>query len=168
MQEHLKERLSLMLDDELDAESAASLLATVSRDKDLQAKLQRYSMISQALKENSYAVADAGFAAKVAEQLKSEPVYFLPQKRLVALPKKAAVAVAASVAMVVIGWASLSILPYQSNPFNSVSRVAQVNLPAAQSNARFKEYLQAHDNVWYVNDAVANPSHARLASYQHQ
>jgi sigma-E factor negative regulatory protein RseA len=76
MQAQQNEKLSLLVDDELDAVQELSLLKTVKQDLELQAKLRRYALISQAMKTEQCSVASPDFAAKIHQQLKQEPIYF--------------------------------------------------------------------------------------------
>lgn len=88
MQEQLNEKLSLLLDDQLDGAQALSLLKATRADPALQAKLRRYSLISQALKSEQCAVARADLVGNIHRQLETEPAYFLPRKKAVILSKK--------------------------------------------------------------------------------
>lgn len=165
MQAQQLEKLSLLVDDQLDNAQAIPLLKSVQRDPELQAKLQRYALISQALKGEQGAVADLDFAEKLKRQLKSEPVYFLPRKKSDDHFKKTSVAVAASVVLAVVGFYAGK-MQNRIQPLAEITTAAQRQTPADQMNAQFKDYLQAHDNVWYVNNNVGVKSYARLASYQ--
>lgn len=165
MQEKQFEKLSLLVDDQLDDAPALSLLKSVQRDKELQAKLRRYALISQALKSEQTSVASLDFVENVKQQIKQEPIYFLPQQKPKDNFKKASLAVAASMALAVV-WVSAGKLQNQVQPYTTVNNVAQQSLQEVEMNAHFKEYLQAHDNVWYVNNNVGVQSYARLASYQ--
>jgi sigma-E factor negative regulatory protein RseA len=164
MQEQQLEKLSLLVDDQLDNSRAVPLLKSVQRDPELQAKLQRYAMISQALKGEQGAVAGLDFADKVKRQLQAEPVYFLPRKKSHD-HLKTSLAVAASMVLAVLGFYA-GTKQNQVQPFAEVTTAAEHQAPADQMNAQFKDYLQAHDNVWYVNNNVGVKSYARLASYQ--
>lgn len=165
MQEKQFEKLSLLVDDQLDDAPALSLLKSVQRDKELQAKLRRYALISQALKSEQTSVASLDFVENVKQQIKQEPIYFLPQQKPKDNFKKASLAVAASMVLAVV-WVSAGKLQNQVQPYTTVNNVAQQTLQEEEMNAHFKEYLQAHDNVWYVNNNVGVQSYARLASYQ--
>lgn len=165
MQEQQLEKLSLLVDDQLDNARAVAMLKSMQQDQELQAKLRRYALISQALKGDQGSVAGLDFAEKVKQQLKSEPVYFLPRKKSDDHVKRTSLAVAASVVLAVVGFYAGK-MQNPSQPFAEVTAAAQRQAPAEQMNAQFKEYLQAHDNVWYVNNNVGVKSYARLASYQ--
>jgi len=165
MQEQHKEKLSLLLDDQLDSAQAFALLKAVRQDTELQAKLQRYSLISQALKSEQCSVASLDFADKIHQQLDKEPIYFLPQKKDTGRLKKAGLAVAASVVLAVV-WLSTDQFHKLSGSYGNVNTIAQSSVETEQMNARFKEYLQAHDNVWYVSNNVGVHPYAHVASYQ--
>jgi len=165
MQEQLNEKLSLLLDDQLDGAQALSLLKATRADPALQAKLRRYSLISQALKSEQCAVARADLVGNIHRQLETEPAYFLPRKKGSDLVKKTGLAVAASVVLAVV-WLSAAQVQRSAAPNVDVNTIAQRSAEAEQMNARFKEYLQAHDNVWYVDNNDGVQSYTRVASYQ--
>lgn len=165
MQAQNNEKLSLLVDDELDNPQALALLKAVRQDSVLQDKLRRYALISQAMKTEQYSLASLDFSARIHQQLQQEPIYFLPRKKAGKMVQKAALAVAASVVLTVV-WVSAGKWQKQSNPFANINQVAQRSVPADKVNTHFKEYLQAHDNVWYVNNNAGVQSYARLASYQ--
>jgi len=167
MKEQLHEKLSLLLDDQLDQSQALSLLKATKQDLELQAKFRRYALISQAMKTEQCSVANVDFATKIHEQLKQEPTYFLPRNQKRSHINKAAFAVAASILLAVVGF-SVSKLQIQNKPNLGTNVVAQRSAQAEQTNARFKEYLQAHDNAWYVNNTVGVQSYARMVSYQNR
>jgi sigma-E factor negative regulatory protein RseA len=167
MNESLPEKLSLLIDDQLEAPQAFSLLKTAKQDAELQAKLRRYALISQAMKTEQYSVASLDFADKIHQRIKLEPTYLLPVTKKTNRYNKAALAVAASVVLAVVGL-SVSKLQLQNAPQTGAISVAQRSTQAERSNAQFKEYLQAHDNVWYVNNTVGNQSQVRMVSYQHK
>jgi sigma-E factor negative regulatory protein RseA len=165
MQAKKHEKLSLLVDDQLDKAQALSLLKSVQREPELQAKLQRYALISQALKAEKTLVANVDFAERIKLELKSEPVYFLPQKKPADNIKKVSLAVAASAVLAVV-WLSAAQLKDQPESTAGVNTLAQNTLQAEQMNAQFKEYLQAHDNAFPVNSNVGVQSYPRMASYQ--
>lgn len=164
MQAH-DEKLSLLIDDQLDSAQSLSLLKSLRDDPTLQAKYQRYAMISQALKGEQCSVASLDFADKIRQQLQEEPVYFLPQKKAVGSVAKTSLAVAASMMLAVIGF-SVGKYQTQFQSYIGASTVAQRSVQVEPVNAKFQEYLQAHDNTWYVNQNAGVKSYARLASYQ--
>lgn len=166
MQEQHKEKLSLLLDNELDDRNALALLKAVHRDPELNIKLRNYSLISQALRTEEYAIASVDFVDRIHQQVQQEPTYFLPSKKKKELFTKSALAVAASLVLSVV-WVSAVKWQKMDTPYSSANLVTQRSVNEDQMNARFKEYLQAHDNVLDVNNVGAQ-SYARLANYQQQ
>lgn len=162
MQEQQHEKLSLLLDDELDSAQAATLLKTMRTDADLQAKFQRYTLISQALKNEQCSIASLDFVDKVHQRLEKEPTYFLPKKSHTNHLRKAGLAVAASL-LLVVSWLSANRL---HKLYDKSNTIAQQSVEAEQINARFREYLQAHDNVWYVSNNIGIQPYAHVASFQ--
>lgn len=68
------EKLSLLMDDELDALAARRLLARMQDDPGLRASWQHYHLIRQGLRGESSALADGDFAARVSQQVAAEPL----------------------------------------------------------------------------------------------
>lgn len=164
MQEQFNEKISLLVDDQLDSQQAMALLKNIDNDPALQTKLQHYHLISQALKSEQCLVADSDFAERIHQQLRNEPIYFMPRQKKAGNWYRGGVAVAASVLLAMV-WIFGSI-EKQPNPLNGVNTLARNSVRPNQVNAEFKEYLQAHDNGWYVNNNVGGQAYARLAGYQ--
>lgn len=164
MQEKINEKISLMVDDQLDKQQTIALLKNLREDPALQTKLQRYHLISQAIKGEQCLLSKHDFADKIHQQLRQEPTYFMPRKKAHVDWQKAGLAVAASVVLAVFWTAGKIDKPI--NSYVGANTLALQNASQAeQSNARFKEYLQAHDNAWYVNNSVNQP-YVRLAGYR--
>lgn len=171
MPDSQNEKLSLLIDDELDARQSLELLESLENDENLQRRLHRYQLISQTIKSEPVSVAGSDFVQRVHQQLQKEPVYFLPQYRKNAdLARKAAWALAASVLLATVWFANqrdLSMLPLAS-----VGVIAQTGLgqpgDAGLDHARFKAYLQAHDNALYANTAPIVQPYARVVGYRQQ
>lgn len=159
------EKISLLIDDQLDNAQAADLLKFMKDDSELQEKWRRYHLISQAMKNDHCLTASSGFADKIHQQLRDEPIHFLPStKPTVAWQKTVGLAAAASVALVAV--IIFGTLEKHTKPMAGVNTVARQMPQSDPTNARFKEYLQAHDNGWYVNNNVGGQQYARLAGYQ--
>jgi sigma-E factor negative regulatory protein RseA len=165
MQEKLNEQLSMLVDDQLHSQQACNLLKTLHHDAQLQAKFKHYQLISQALKGDSCLTASSDFAEQLQRKLRDEPTYLLPRqaKRSVDWQKTLGLAAAASVAMVAVLVFSNS--EKHTQPFSRGNEIAAAHV-TAPDNAKFKEYLQAHDNTWYANNHVGAQQYARLAGFQ--
>ena len=64
MQEQVNEKISLLIDDELQSNKALYLLQIMRKDEELKQCLQRYQLISQVLKHDSCAILDRNFTKK--------------------------------------------------------------------------------------------------------
>jgi len=167
MQEQFNEKLSQFIDDELDCEQALLLLKSVQSDELLKDKLRRYQIVSQVLKSNEYSPVSSDFADKIHQQIRQEPIYFLPNKKLSVNWQKAGLAIAASIVLAVV-WVSSKVDKQMSSPFGTVEIVAHGKIPADAMNARFNEYLQAHDNALYVNSMQTAQPYARVVGYHQE
>lgn len=161
----LNEKLSMLVDDQLDVKPAYDVLCALRQDSELQSKFQRYQLISQAIKNDRCLTVDSGFANRLHEKLREEPNYLLPRKvhNQLQWQKTLGLAAAASVAV-------LAVLVFANTEKHTQASPRAENQLAQQSraadNARFKEYLQAHDNTWYVNNNTGVQQYARLAGYR--
>lgn len=167
MQEQLNEKLSQFIDDELDSREALALLKAVHTDELLKDKLRRYQIASQLMKSNEFSLVSSDFADKIHQQIRQEPIYFIPRKRSASHWQKAALAIAASAALAVV-WVSSKVDQQNNSPFGAVEIVAHGTVPAGAMHARFKEYLQAHDNTLYVNNMQAAQPYARVVGYHQE
>jgi sigma-E factor negative regulatory protein RseA len=168
MQEPLNEKISLLIDDELDSEQALSLLRTVQDDDELKAKLQRYQLVSQVLKNEECYILDSEFADKIHRQIREEPIYFIPRKKVRIDWQKAGLAVAASIALAVV-W-GVNKVDKQMNPYREpeVALAVPQQIQPDEMNDRFNDYLQAHDNAVYVNNAPRVQPYARVVGFQQE
>jgi sigma-E factor negative regulatory protein RseA len=176
MSEDLNQKISQLLDNELDHVSALSLLKKMQLQSELQDKMNRYEAISHALKADVFLLTKADFSTKISQQIRSEPVYLLPQHKPSKRPHKL-IALAASIAIVaVIAGRSMN-----DNQFKSATilQVAQQKLPEQSPppvaynnqarqyplNKRINDYLQAHNSSVYTNGEADFQSFARVTAY---
>jgi sigma-E factor negative regulatory protein RseA len=146
----MKEKLSALMDGELDDKSAAEVLQALGSDRDAVRTWRTYQLISDAMRENRLLSAD--FAARLAGQLAAEPTVFAPR----ALRERSraqsrawfALSVAASLAGVaLVGWMALAPQP-QTIPASTPAPVAQMQ-PEPKPNivplpTTANDYLLAH------------------------
>ena len=126
MPEDLNQKISQLLDNELDHVSALNLLKKMQFQSELKDKMNRYEAISHALKTDVFLSTKADFSTKICQQIQHEPIYLLPQHKPFKRPHKL-IALAASMAIVaVIAGRSMN-----DNQFKSASilQVAQQQLP---------------------------------------
>lgn len=163
--QQVNEKLSMLLDDELESRQAREVLSAMRQDQALQQKFKRYHLMSQAIKNDKVITADSDFLAGMQHKLRNEPVYLLPKKTSQKLEwqKTLGLAAAASVAM-------LAILVFANSekhgPAYQRSQTPQLAQNRNADNAKFKEYLQAHDNTWYAVNNAGVQQYAHLAGYR--
>jgi sigma-E factor negative regulatory protein RseA len=140
----MKDKLSELMDGELDDRSAAGLLDALGRDREALHTWRTYHVISDAMRDGR--LLSEGFAARLSERLAAEPTVLAPR----ALPsenrKWFALSAAASLAAVaLVGWMAFAPQP----------QVAPVSAPVAQAPVEVKptivplptatnDYLLAH------------------------
>lgn len=162
------EKISLLIDDELNSEQALALLETLQGNAELKGKLQRYQLISQVLKNESCCLPDSQFSDKIHQRIRQEPIHFLPARNKSKRWHKIGLAMAASLALAVV-WLVNKI---DKSSYTYVQPQMAYALPrqpasASSANTRLVEYLQAHDNAAYTNNAPAQPF-ARVVGYQQE
>ena len=138
----MKDRISALMDGELDDKAAAQLIETLGRDGEALDTWRTYHVISDALRDDP--LLSQGFSARVSAQLAKEPTVLAPN-RLQAQPK-IWYALAASVAgFALVGW--LGFAPQQT----AVVPVAQAPKAVAEAKPQIvplpsgtDDYLLAH------------------------
>ena len=160
MQE-LNEKLSLLLDDELDPTQAKALLGKINNQAQLDGKLRRYQLIGQAMKNDQCVVIKSDFAEQIHQRLRNEPIRLVARKKPVLTWQSAGLAAAAS-----LFFATIWLVEKPSRSINPYKTVAQQQVQAEKINPRFNEYLQAHDNSLYVSSAVGVQRYVQTAGYQ--
>jgi negative regulator of sigma E activity len=173
MTEHLNQKLSQFLDNELDPVEALSLLKNLHNSPGLQDKYNRYQTIGQVIKANKVSVANTDFITQINKQLQHEPVYLLPIKTA---PKKLykQMAIAASIVMIAVITSYNFAGSMQQFAAESGFKMAQVqqNEPAHDAakaieyplNKQINDYLQAH-NMKNVDNEQSYQPYARVSSY---
>jgi len=141
----MNDKISALMDGELDEKSAAEMIDWLGRDGDALRVWRAYHLISDAMRDGC--LLSDGFAARVAARLSAEPALLAPA-RLQAEPRKWLVlSAAASVAAVsLVGW--LAFAPQREAPPPQVAQAsatplkrqpAIVPLPSGTN-----DYLLAH------------------------
>lgn len=174
MQEKPNEKISLLVDHELDKGQALALLRQVQGDPALQAKLRRYQMFSQALKHESCCPAENRLRESLREKLLQEPSYLLPARKPQSRTgngwRTAGLALAASFLLAMV-WVAGKL---EKSPLANAQMQFALGFPAAQPlktapvNDRFSDLLQAHDNSVYVNHVGNVQPYARVVGFQQE
>jgi sigma-E factor negative regulatory protein RseA len=177
MPEDSNQNISQFLDNELNHVDALHLLKKMQSQSELQDKLNRYEVISHAMKTDAFLLTKADFSTKIRQQIQQEPVYLLPQHKSFKRSHKQ-LAVAASIVIVaVIAGRSVND-PNQHFKAASTLQVAQNKLPeqldkpveATQSplNKQINDYLQAHNSSVYTNGEADFQPFARVTAYSNK
>jgi sigma-E factor negative regulatory protein RseA len=144
----MKDRISALMDGELDDTAAAQTIDTLTQDREALDSWRMYHLISDALRDTQ--VLSAGFASRVAAELAKEPTVLSPRspKSARAEPPRRALAWAAGVAAVaLVGWLGfapqqIAVAPVAQGPNTTTSpqiKPAIVPLPSGTN-----DYLLAH------------------------
>jgi sigma-E factor negative regulatory protein RseA len=183
MSDPFNQKISQYLDGDLNRRESLYLLTTLEQQPHLQATMQRYQLINQALKARPVITANTDFVAQLKQKLKEEPVYLLPRQPRKRYYKTAALALAASLtAIAVIVPISMKInATYSASPVTLAQRsTPPTHTPANEAlavnhtrqplrivpvNKRFQDYLQAHNGSLYTNGATNFQYRPQLASY---
>jgi sigma-E factor negative regulatory protein RseA len=141
----MKDRISALMDGELDDKSAAQTIEALAKDREALEAWRTYHLISDALREDR--LLSDGFTAKVAAELAKEPTVLAPN-RLQPQPKTWYALAASVAAVALVGW--LGFAPQQT----AVAPVAQApKAPAAPVEVKpamvplpsgTNDYLLAH------------------------
>jgi sigma-E factor negative regulatory protein RseA len=142
----MKERLSELMDGELDDKSAAETLEALGRDRDGVEAWRTYQLISDAMRESR--VLSPGFTARVSARLAAEPTVLAP-RALRPEPRRwfAASAAAASLAAVgLVGWMAFGPQPGVAPAPAPVAQVkpAQAKPVMVPLPTQANDYLLAH------------------------
>ena len=190
MQEKLNSRISRFIDDELEKQDALELLHELRNQTDLDEKMRRYELISQAIKSEAFLPLDSDFVSRVSRQLEEEPVYFIPPQKTAKQRYLKIAAMAASIAVAVvvvervvqkpsgffqpqIMWAE-NMTDHSMDPANVFDRqleypyevVVAENQPNLNSlpEDRFDQYFQTHSGNLYASGSNYK-AYAQVASF---
>lgn len=142
----MKDKLSALMDGELDDKSAAEVFQMLGSDREAVRAWRTYQLISDAMRESR--VLSAEFAARLSTRLAAEPTVLAPRALQAESRKWFALSAVASVAAVaLVGWMALAPQP-RTTPAPAPAPVAQVP-PEPQPNivplpTTANDYLLAH------------------------
>lgn len=192
MHEEMNEKISRLIDGDLEHGEMIDILKQIQSDESLRLKLCRYQDIGQSLKTDAFYHVSTDFSRKISQQIQQEPTYFLPQIKprqddqpqtqpMQFNRKWWAVAASTVAAAVLVGQGLRhNPQPMQVGPANvSAMTTAQQTLPASLNqnkdpkqaqrqpkNAQFNDYLQAHNSSVYTNGEANFQPYARVATYK--
>jgi sigma-E factor negative regulatory protein RseA len=183
MHNEANQKISMFIDEELEYRESVELLKKIKLDDAVKAKMRRYQIISHVIKTEEYIPLSADFTDKISAQIQQEPVYLLPvtsQPQSNQRKKMYAIAASTIAAVVLVGKAinDQSSTTYPASASSSTVAPQQlaaipVNKPELKvhannrqpANARFNDYLRAHNGSIYTSGEVSIQPYARVAAF---
>jgi len=172
----LRQRISLLLDAELDGRDNPVLLDKLERDEELKATWQRYHLIGQVMRSPGGMLADADFAARVSALIQDEPTVMAPRWNALRAEsttrrKVVTFALAASLASVAVLIGKS--LTDNAGDFYALSAkpqaVASIDSNSVESGKKmadeqFNDYLLMHNETAYMAGSAGMMPYVRLVS----
>ena len=124
LDEELKQRLSLLVDNRLDSASAMKLMKNLESDREFASTYSRYLLIGESLRANGRVIHDPGFVDRVHQALDREPRLLAPVWKKVMRDRAVTLALAATLA-------GLAVLVGES-----VMRQSDLSIPGIAQQAR--------------------------------
>lgn len=171
MREELNLKISQFVDGELEAAESLKLLKAMDKEPELSNLYRRYDAISQAMKSDVFVLSRGDFVEAVAARIEGEPVVIAPGRRMLRPHLKAFTAVAASVAVVSVLIAGS--IQFRVRPMVNELSMQQASAPfllastpSRSRDARFKEYLEAHDATFYADKYAVAQGLGHVVKYE--
>ncbi len=166
IEDSLKQKLCLLLDDELGRDESLKLLSGIETNPDLRAQWRRYNLIGVAMRSRDAMLPDSGFVDRVSAALADEPTILAPRPAHRGHREKiVTLALAASLAVVAI-LAGKSLSDY--SPMRGADLLARADLAGSNVQAsidpEFRDYLVAHYETAYLAGAQGMLPSVRLVS----
>lgn len=156
------EKISALMDGELDADEAARQIAHLKQDTDRRHVWDAYHVIGDAMRgECSRGMLATAFSARFSQQLALEPTVLAPRLRSSRIQTYALAAAASVAAVAVVGWMSMNLLK-QDEPQGTLARAPASPLVTAKATAplpapavvvesaapeHVHEYMLAHQGI---------------------
>jgi sigma-E factor negative regulatory protein RseA len=178
MQNDIDQRISQLIDDELNNTETLELLKKIKHDDTLRKRMFRYQAVSQSIKSGKFILIKSDFIESISHKIQQEPAYLLPPKKS-STSKLKTYATAASILAVAV-FAGQVFLQNQSANENknlSVAAITTQNNPSEPNrlksaseknkplNAEFNAYLQAHNSSFYTNGEAYFQQDAKIVSF---
>ncbi len=175
MNKDIKEKISQFLDNEMHYTDLDNLLLKIKQQPELKNKMNRYQIVSHALKSDGFLLANDSFLANINQEIKKQPTHFIPKndlkKRQLGFWQGASLAAAASIAIVSVvllqqqNLKSESVLDFTSQTALNVAQVLPEKEGKHSSHERLKAYLRAHSDDMYTHGSLNIHPFASVASY---
>ena len=169
----MKDRISMLMDGELDGREAASALDALRRDGEALEAWHTYHLIGDSLRDCR--VLSAGFSARLGERLADEPTVLAPRRFRPEPRLRFALSAAASVAAVaLVGW--LAFAPQKVGEPETLAKAPAVTQAPAQPAApaivplpsAANDYLLAHQGFSPRLDLQGMAPYVRTVSDSNQ
>ncbi len=179
MSNELDQKISQLLDNEMNYSETISVLHELGRNSDAAEKYKRYSIISHTLKTSKVALSEHNLVKQISAKLEQEPVVLVPNAQKITTNKsrnKVPLAVAASLILMVGGIGSSLIYKQQSKlePARQVvnnDKKLKENHPIAKTvntDSRFNDYLEAHVGSLYAAGSPRFQPPVSVVNYEQQ
>ncbi len=183
MHNEANQKISMFIDNELDYDESLDLLKKIRTDDVLKARMMRYQAISHTLKTEEFQQLRSDFSDKISQQIKQEPVYFLPKTSVKPQRKKMFAIAASTIAAVVLVGEAIKNHQDEAYPTIAATNVTALQQLAGTSiatlkpeekdqnsrrqpmNAQFNDYLRAHNASTYTSGEVNIQPYARVAAF---
>lgn len=165
----MNDRISALMDGELEHAEASSLLATISKNKELRQDWNHYHLIGDALRQT--AISSPGLTDRITARLESEPTVLAPHK--FAPPKREFIAWSAAASFAAVAFVALALLKFSAMDEAPDNLAGQSNPPsntlaASEPNPNLNEYLVAHQEFSPSTALLANANFAQVTFTQQQ
>jgi sigma-E factor negative regulatory protein RseA len=140
----MKDKLSALMDGELDDNSAAEVIQALAHDRDAMQAWRTYQLISDAMRESQLLSSD--FTARFSDRLAAEPTVLAPRAMQRPSQRWFAVSAAASViaAVGLVGWLAFAPQPPVSTPVAAVQAPVEAKPALIPMPTAANDYLLAH------------------------
>jgi sigma-E factor negative regulatory protein RseA len=139
----MKDRLSALMDGELDDKSAAELIDALGRDREAVETWRTYQLISDAMRQSR--LLSEGFASRVSARLAAEPTVLAPRALQPEPRRWYALSAAASLAAVaLVGWLAFAPQPQVAPAPVAQTQAVEVKPTIVPLPTAANDYLLAH------------------------
>lgn len=171
----MKQRLSMLMDSELDARDNPRLLDRIINDEELKRTWERYHLIGQAINAPKGVMAESDFAARVSSAIQAEPTVLSPRQASRNGGDKRHKFVTVALAASLMGVALL-IGKSLNNNAGDLYQASIISKTAANqstdqressgnlADAQFNDYLVTHSQTAYLAGSAGMLPYVRLVS----
>jgi negative regulator of sigma E activity len=166
MEDRLKEKLCLLLDNELSPDESLSLLHLIETDPEVQKQWIRYSLVREAMRSGRVLIPDSRFVNRVSTVLADEPTILAP--RTGARRWRERVVTGALAASLALGAVLVAKSLNNSSLMQESNFLTLANLMGASAqvpvDSEFQDYLLTHYQAAYSAGAPGMLPSVRLVS----